>query len=322
MTNPMISRLTKVSLREAWPHEAADFTPWLAKPENLELLGDAIGMKLELEAEEKSVGPFRADIVCRDLVRGAFVLIENQLECTDHSHLGQLLTYAAGLEVTTIVWIAKSFTDEHRAAIDWLNNKTPSDISLFGLEIEVWRIGDSAMAPKFNIVCQPNDWSRSVTASIHNSELRQFCTEYWSGVLFALQEMGMNQVNSRPAGKQDMTFDVGWNEFVLKAYFSRVKKKLGVWVGCRGPDGSSNFELLKRSTKEIEAALDGPLDWSVDELKNTGSCVFYISGYDANDRADWVKQHRLIAEKLRSLYCAVNPLIESLSNEIPGAPFE
>ncbi len=318
----MISRLTKVSLREAWPHEAADFTPWLAKPENLELLGDAIGMKLELEAEEKSVGPFRADIVCRDLVRGAFVLIENQLECTDHSHLGQLLTYAAGLEVTTIVWIAKSFTDEHRAAIDWLNNKTPSDISLFGLEIEVWRIGDSAMAPKFNIVCQPNDWSRSVTASIHNSELRQFCTEYWSGVLFALQEMGMNQVNSRPAGKQDMTFDVGWNEFVLKAYFSRVKKKLGVWVGCRGPDGSSNFELLKRSTKEIEAALDGPLDWSVDELKNTGSCVFYISGYDANDRADWVKQHRLIAEKLRSLYCAVNPLIESLSNEIPGAPFE
>ena len=318
----MISRLTKVSLREAWPHEAADFTPWLAKPENLELLGAAIGMKLELEAEEKSVGPFRADIVCRDLVRGAFVLIENQLECTDHSHLGQLLTYAAGLEVTTIVWIAKSFTDEHRAAIDWLNNKTPSDISLFGLEIEVWRIGDSAMAPKFNIVCQPNDWSRSVTASIHNSELRQFCTEYWSGVLFALQEMGMNQVNSRPAGKQDMTFDVGWNEFVLKAYFSRVKKKLGVWVGCRGPDGSSNFELLKRSSKEIEAALDGSLDWSVDKSKNTGSCVFYISGHDANDRADWVKQHQLIAEKLRSLYCAVNPLIESLSNEIPGAPFE
>ena len=318
----MISRLTKVSLREAWPHEAADFTPWLAKPENLELLGDAIGMKLELEAEEKSVGPFRADIVCRDLVRGAFVLIENQLECTDHSHLGQLLTYAAGLEVTTIVWIAKSFTDEHRAAIDWLNNKTPSDISLFGLEIELWRIGDSAMAPKFNIVCQPNDWSRSVTASIHNSELRQFCTEYWSGVLFALQEMGMNQVNSRPAGKQDMTFDVGWNEFVLKAYFSRVKKKLGVWVGCRGPDGSSNFELLKRSSKEIEAALDGSLDWSVGKSKNTGSCVFYISGYDANDRADWVKQHQLIAGKLRSLYCAVNPLIESLSNEIPGAPFE
>jgi hypothetical protein len=83
-------------------------------------------------------------------------------------------------------------------------------------------------------------------------------------------------VNSRPAGKQDMTFDVGWNEFVLKAYFSRVKKKLGVWVGCRGPDGSSNFELLKRSSKEIEAALDGSLDWSVDKSKNTGSCVFCI----------------------------------------------
>lgn len=318
----MISRLTKVSLREAWPHEAADFTPWLAKPENLELLGEAIGMKLELEAEEKPVGPFRADILCRDPVRGAFVLIENQLECTDHTHLGQLLTYAAGLEVTTIVWIAKSFTDEHRAAIDWLNNKTPSDISLFGLEIEVWRIGDSAMAPKFNIVCQPNDWSRSVTASVRNSELRQFCTEYWSGVLVALQESGMIQVNSRPAGKQDMTFDVGWNKFVLKAYFSRVKKRLGVWVACRGPDSSSNFDLLKRSSKEIETALDGPLEWSLEESKNTGSCVLYISGYDANDRADWSKQHQLIAKKLRALYCTVNPLIESSSNEIPGALFE
>ena len=318
----MISRLTKISLREAWPHEAADFTPWLAKPENLELLGETIGMKLELEAEEKPVGPFRADILCRDPVRGAFVLIENQLECTDHTHLGQLLTYAAGLEVTTIVWIAKKFTNEHRAAIDWLNNKSTSDISLFGLEIEVWRIGDSAMAPKFNVVCQPNDWSRSVTSSIDNSESRKFCNEYWSGVLVALQESGMIQVNSRPSGKQDMTFDVGWNEFVLKAYFSRVKKRLGVWVACRGPDSSSNFELLKRSSKEIETALDGPLEWSLDESKNTGSCVLYISGYDANDRTDWSKQHQLIAEKLRALYCTVNPLIESLSNEIPGALFE
>ena len=119
-----------------------------------------------------------------------------------------------------------------------------------------------------------------------------------------------------------MTFDVGWNEFVLKAYFSRVKKRLGVWVACRGPDSSSNFDLLKRSSKEIETALDGPLEWSLDESKNTGSCVLYISGYDANDRTDWSKQHQLIAKKLRALYCTVNPLIESSSNEIPGALFE
>ena len=312
----------KISLREAWPHEAADFTPWLARPENLELLGEAIGMKLELEAEEKSVGPFRADILCRDPVRGAFVLIENQLECTDHTHLGQLLTYAAGLEVTTIVWIAKKFTNEHRAAIDWLNKKSTSDISLFGVEIEVWRIGDSAMAPKFNVVCQPNDWSRSVTAGVQTSELHQFCAEYWSGVLLALEETGMIQVNSRPAGKQDMTFDVGWNGFLLKAYFSRVKQKLGVWVACRGPSGSSNFERLSRSREEIETALDGPLEWSLDEAKNTGSCVFYISGYDANDRADWSKQHQLISKKLHALYSTVNPLVESLRNEITSTLFE
>lgn len=157
-SKPILGRLTRVDLRNIWTSESSDFTPWLAREENLAVLGDALGIDLELEAQEKAVGPFRADILCKDIGTGAWVLVENQLERTDHSHLGQLLTYASGLEAVTIVWIAARFTEEHRSTLDWLNKITDESFRFFGLEVELWRIGDSPAAPKFNIVSKPNDW--------------------------------------------------------------------------------------------------------------------------------------------------------------------
>lgn len=127
-----LGRLHSVDLREAWASESSDFTPWLAQEENLKLLGETIGIELELESQETEVGPFRADILCKDTATDNWVLIENQLERTDHSHLGQLLTYAAGLNAVTIVWIAQRFTEEHRAALDWLNEHTDGNINLLG----------------------------------------------------------------------------------------------------------------------------------------------------------------------------------------------
>ena len=156
-----LGRLIKVPLRDFWEGEASDFTPWLADEENISLLGETIVVELEVEAQERNVGPFRADILCKDTVTDSWVLIENQLERTNHTHLGQLLTYAAGLDAVTVVWIAERFTDEHRAALDWLNEITAEGFSFFGLEIELWRIGDSPMAPKFNVVSHPNDWTEN-----------------------------------------------------------------------------------------------------------------------------------------------------------------
>lgn len=150
--SPTLGRLERIDLRNAWLSESSSFTPWLAESANMKLLGDAIGIELEVEAQEKDVGPFRADILCKDTATGHWVLIENQLERTDHTHLGQLMTYAAGLDAVTIVWLAQRFTEEHRAALDWLNRVTDERINFFGLEIELWRIGDSPMAPKFNVV--------------------------------------------------------------------------------------------------------------------------------------------------------------------------
>ena len=127
-----LGRLEKVELRSVWGTEDQDFTPWLAQEENLNVLADTIGVDLELEAQEKSVGTFRADILCKDTGTGDWVLIENQLERTDHTHMGQLMTYAAGLQAVTIVWVSLRFTDEHRAALDWLNDITDERFRFFG----------------------------------------------------------------------------------------------------------------------------------------------------------------------------------------------
>ena len=121
-TKIKLSKIEKISLRECWQNEASDFTPWLASEDNITLLADALGMnELEVKGQEEHVGPFRADILCVDPGTDKYVLIENQLEKTDHNHLGQILTYAAGLDAVTIIWVAERFTEEHRATIDWLN---------------------------------------------------------------------------------------------------------------------------------------------------------------------------------------------------------
>ncbi len=155
MLKQNLGRIERVSVRSIWPSESGDFTPWLA--ENLHFLGEAIGTELELEVEEKSVGSFRADILAKDISTDSWVLIENQLGRTDHCHLGQLITYAAGLKAVTIVWIAEQFTDEHTAALDWLNTISDDSVCFFGVQVEVWSINEST-APKFNVVNRPNSW--------------------------------------------------------------------------------------------------------------------------------------------------------------------
>jgi hypothetical protein len=313
MSTAPLGRLEKVNLREAWPSEAANFTPWLAKAENLTLLGEAIGRDLEPYAEEHSVGPFRADILCREVGSDAWVLIENQLERTDHTHLGQLLTYAAGLNTVTVVWVAERFTDEHRAALDWLNQKTPEGIAFFGLEVELWRIGTSHLAPKFNVVSKPNVWTRQIAASTDTSEAKQFCYDYWSGVITELQPYGILQPETKPLRRQDTRFDVGWHTFFLKAYFSRVKKKKqGVWVSCRGPHGYENYLALMDHKREIETAFGDTLDWQSEQDRDQGTTIHYIFGKDANDRSAWPEQHKLIADKVARLYQAVHPFVRQL----------
>ena len=158
-----LKQLTPVDLNEVWETEPHHFTPWLAQEENLTLLGKTLGMELELEAQEMNVGDFRADLLCKNTEDDSWVLIENQLEQTDHKHVGQLLTYAAGLDASTVIWIAKTFRSEHCAMLDWQNRITDERYRFFGVEMKVWQIEDSARAVQFDVVSSPNNWTRGVS---------------------------------------------------------------------------------------------------------------------------------------------------------------
>ena len=163
-----LGAIEKVDLREVWPNEASDFTPWLA--ENLDKLGEALGLDLELQSAEAAVGAFSLDVLAHDLGSNRPVIIENQLEATNHDHLGKLLTYAAGYDAYAVVWLTRDFRDEHRQALDWLNQRTGDDTQFFGVVVEAWKIDESRPAPHFRPVAMPNEWQkRAATESATNS---------------------------------------------------------------------------------------------------------------------------------------------------------
>ncbi len=221
-----LGKLEKIELRNIWTSESEHFTPWLAREDNLKLLGDTIGIELELEAQEKNVGPFRADILCKDTATDHWVLIENQLEKTAHIHLGQLPTYASGLKAVTIVWIARKFTEEHRATLDWLNEITDDHFNFFGLEVELWRISNSPVAPKFNIVSKPNDWSKTVTVGA--TELRNTALmdkkilqrDFWDAFTDYVKEHNSNIKTTKPLPHNYMTTAIGRSGMKLSAVAS------------------------------------------------------------------------------------------------------
>lgn len=172
-------QLIEVDIRSAWVHEAHQFTPWLA--ENLAYLSDALGVPLELVQRESAVGPFLADLLLQNASDNSLVLVENQLETSDHSHLGQILTYLQGLEVKTVVWVAPKFRDEHLSAIRWLNNNTLPEYAFFAIQIKAARIGDSPIAPVLEVLERPNEWERAVhrAAQSEVSEQGIVRQEFW-----------------------------------------------------------------------------------------------------------------------------------------------
>jgi hypothetical protein len=175
-----IGRLEYVELREVWAHEALAFTPWLLQ--NADVLEDVLGIELQLDEPEHAVGSFSLDLLGKDLTHDAVLIVENQIEATDHGHLGQLVTYAAGTEAGTIVWVAKEFREEHRQALDWLNRQTLDDIRFFGIAIRAVRIGDSPAAPFLEVVAKPNDWQKQVraAASRQSGERAEAFRAFWT----------------------------------------------------------------------------------------------------------------------------------------------
>ncbi|HYH14521.1 MAG TPA: DUF4268 domain-containing protein [Flavisolibacter sp.] len=180
-----LGTLKKADVRNVWKHEAHDFTQWLAKEENLELLGEEVGIDISLIATEAFAGKYKVDILAEEEATNRKIIIENQLEFTDHKHLGQIITYASGYDAEIIIWIVNGVNDEHLQAIEWLNSVTNSTINFFLIQIEIWQIDDSKYAPKFNVFAKPNEWSKMIKDNKVKSELKGaklFQLEFWNGL--------------------------------------------------------------------------------------------------------------------------------------------
>ena len=263
MASQDLAKIEKISdLRSVWPNEASNFTPWLA--DNIHLLGEALGMDLEKGDTEAPVGNFSVDILTSDNGNGQLVVIENQLAQTDHSHLGQLLTYMAGRNANVIVWIAERFRDEHRAALDALNERTGEDTQFFGIEVELWQIDNSRPAVNFKLVATPNGWSKQTggrrsALSEEEESFRTFFQELVDSLTPTLRW------SNRKLHQRVHRFSAGHGRKAdFRASFSRDKERCRVEVCLDGQDGKSNkglFDHLVEHRVAIEAAIGVGLEW-------------------------------------------------------------
>lgn len=315
-----LGRLERVDLRAEWSKEDRDFTPWLAQEENIGLLGETLSMSLEVEEEERRVGRFSADILCRDTATadGDWVVIENQLETTDHSHLGQILTYAAGLEAKTCIWVAAKFHEEHRAAIDWLNEITGEGHQFFALEIELWRIGDSLSAPKFNIVAKPNDWKRDVGRAAKNAQpanltkTKQLQLQFWTKLHERLD--GHKSLRcKKPRAQHWMNFSIGRSGMQLGTIINTRENRIGVELYLGDANADSYFEQLEESKDIIHQELGFELEWM--PLPNRQACrlIVFRSVENLTDEVSWPEPHDWMIETLEKMQKCFAPRVKTLT---------
>ena len=291
-----LGKMTRITdLRSVWPHEANDFTKWLAQEENLALLSDAIDIELELEERESSVGSFNVDIFAKEVGTNRRVIIENQLEDTNHDHLGKLITYASGKGAEVIIWVVKRARDEHRQAIEWLNQHIDSNIGFFLLEIELWQIGDSMKAPRFNIVEKPNDWSKTMKTIEGLSDTDLLKLEFWTGFNDAMSNNDefKHHFRARKASPQHWyDLSIGSPAYHVCLTINTQKQCIGVDIYI--DDDKELFAQFKSHKDEIAAMLNSEVEWR-EAKKASRFCI--STDINPKKRENWQKAYNWLLEK-------------------------
>lgn len=299
-------KITKLNLREIWPKEASDFTPWLA--DNLNTLGETLGMELELKGKEAAVGDFSLDLLARDLGTGRTVIIENQLTQTDHDHLGKLLTYAAGFSASTVIWVAETVRDEHRQSLEWLNQRTDEETQFFGVVVEVFKIDDSKPAYSFKPVVFPNEWQKSKKrqANTNVSSKGEAYRNYFQALIDELRE-SHRFTNAKIGQPQNWySFSSGFTSIPIGAVFAMGgKSRVELYIDVL--DGEKNkaiFDNLQEQKDIIHQEYGYPLDWERLDDKRASRIAIYRDGSIENSEDDlaeikkWHIEHLLKFKKI------------------------
>ena len=310
-----LSKLERVPLREAWKHEANDFTPWLAETDNLNTLSDTLGLsELSLVAIEHWVGDFKLDILCTDGEDN--VIIENQLDKTNHSHLGQILAYAAGVGAKKVIWIAESFRPEHAAAFQFLNDNTTDDLSFFAVEVELWRIGDSSLAPKFEVVVKPNEWVKSgreqVRAAASTSPTKQLQQKFWTKLIERLATKAPNIRPQNPRPQHWLNNSIGRSGFGLNITANTRDERIGVILWMPGARAKEHFANLLKQKTMIETQLGFDLDWQ--ELPDAKACriAAWYPQASIEDESRWNEYLDWVVQKLIKMDAVLRPVVRAL----------
>lgn len=320
-----LGKLANLRARTLWPTEAHDFTPWLAQ--ELDRLGEELEMDLELVRTESEVGDFSIDVLARDLGRDRLVVIENQLEPTDHTHLGQVITYAAGVEAGVVVWICSEFRDEHRRAIDWLNRGLSSTTEFYGVVVEVLQIDDSKPAVTFRIVASPSERKRAGGSSGGAAEPTPKAARYQAFFQRLIDDLrDKHKFTNAKAGQPQSwySFSSGVRGFSYGVNFRKHGRFcVEIYIDGRDEDWNlGSFRALQADKAKIEAELGEPLLW--EDLENRRACrITCFRTGSIEDAQDKLEEYREWAiERVLKLKSVLQPRIRTLPGPHEGGEAE
>jgi hypothetical protein len=253
---------------------------------------------------------------------GDRILIENQFGKTDHDHLGKLITYASGLKARTVILIGEEIREEHRSALDWLNGISDDHHQFFAVSVELWRIGDSKLAPRFNVVVKPNNWERlvnSTTTLITDglSELRQLYIRYWAAFGEHVRARNGSLQPRKPFPQQWTGFGIGRTGCELNAFINTTDRWIRAELTLGGKEGKAYFTSLKSERPEIDAALSFPVEWEDQEGKLQSRVSVTLPDTNPNQESDWPRQHDWLATRLAALEKVFRPRLAQISYSGP-----
>lgn len=317
-----IGELKRAKIRVLWPSEQQDFTPWLAQEANIARLAAEVGLELEVENTEVAVGPYSADILARDVGTGRYVVIENQFGKTNHDHLGKLILYGSAFDAMAVIWIAEDFSEEHRKAIEWLNDRTTEELSLYAVSLELWQIDDSKPAVKFNVVSRPNEIQRQATAAKAAgtlSDARKLQLEFWTQ--FRSRLLDKKIVSSVQAARPQYWFNIplGRAYIHISATANTWDGRVGVRVYLSNKVADAALKQLERQRAEIESEIGEKLQWNPFPDKKDKIIVVYRPA-DLDDRSKWPEYLGWLIDRVGKFKRAFGPRVKALALTTDESP--